>query len=274
MRRLLTLREGESLVVEAPGGQPDSIDTVVALDLNGKPDVVHAPQITASAPIFVDQLEVDATIDMERVELRYTTDGSDPSIASPLVTGPVTLTSTTTIRARSFRRDLALGPVTTVTFTKVAPRPAAQPGPMIQGLRFDVFEGDFKSLPAFDNLTPARSGTTAGFDLTPRTREAQFAFRFRGYVRAPSDGVYRFFVRSDDGSRLWIGDRLVVDNDGLHGPREESGVVALAAGLHPITVAMFEQGGGFVLEVAYSGPGLARQPIPPGALFRPAGPVD
>jgi hypothetical protein len=62
-----------------------------------------------------------------------------------------------------------------------------------------------------------------------------------------------------------------VDNDGLHSSREESGVVALAAGLHPITVTMFEQSGGFGLEVLFSGPGVDRQPIPAGSLFRPAG---
>jgi alpha-L-fucosidase len=274
VRRLLTLREGEALAIEGPVEPADPVDAVVVLDLTGLPDVVRPPQIAAPAPIFVGRTEVVVTTEMERVELRYTTDGSEPLLTSPPISGPVELSDTTTVRARSFRRDLALGPITTATFTKVTPRRAVDPGPVVQGLRYDVFEGDFKILPDFDALAPARSGASAGFDLALRTRQAQFALRFRGYVRVPSDGVYRFFVRSDDGSRLWIGDQLVVDNDGLHGPREESGVVALAAGLHPITVAMFEQGGGFVLEVAYSGPGLARQPIPPVALFRPVQPVS
>jgi alpha-L-fucosidase len=274
VRRLLTLREGEALAIEGPAEALDSVDAVVVLDINGLPDVVRPPQVTAAAPIFVGQTDVAITTDMARVELRYTTGGSEPSLASSPVKGPVRIMDTTTIRARSFRRDLPVGPITTATFTKVTPRAAVDPGPVVPGLHYDAFEGDFRSLPDFGTLAPARSGVSAGFDLAPRTRQAQFAFRFRGYVRVPSDGVYRFFVRSDDGSRLWIGDQLVVDNDGLHGPREESGVVALAAGLHPITVAMFEQGGGFVLEVAYSGPGLARQPVPSGALFRPARPVN
>jgi hypothetical protein len=61
----------------------------------------------------------------------------------------------------------------------------------------------------------------------------------------------------------------VVENDGLHSSREESGAVALAAGLHPITVAMFEQSGGFELQVSYAGAGLERQAVPAAALFRP-----
>ncbi len=136
------------------------------------------------------------------------------------------------------------------------------------GLVYDCAEGTFEKLPDFKPPS-ARSGVVADFDLTPRTREKQFAMRFRGYLRVPADGVYRFSTRSDDGSRLWIGGRLVVDNDGLHSPHEESGVIALAAGLHPITVAMFEQSGGFELEVFWSGPGIARQRIPASALCRP-----
>jgi hypothetical protein len=222
----------------------------------------------------VDQLDVAIATDMARVTLHYTLDGSDPTLASPSVTGAIRLASSTTIKVRSYRGDMALGPVTSATFSKVAPRPAVNPAPVVQGLQFDVVEGDFKALPDFNKLAPARSGTSAGFDLSPRTRQAQFAFRFRGFVRVPADGVYRFFVRSDDGSRLWIGDQLVVDNDGLHSSREESGVIALAAGLHPLTVAMFEQSGGFGLEVSYEGPGIARQPVPSAALFRPGGPAN
>ncbi len=274
VRRLLTLREGEALVVEAPGAKPDPADNVVALDLNGKPDVVHAPRVAAAAPIFVDQLEVAVSTDMTRVALHYTTDGTEPTLASSAVTGTIRIAATTTIKVRAFRGDVALGPATAATFTKVAPRPAVSPGTVTQGLRFEVVEGDFKKLPDFDSLVAARTGTSAGFDLAPRTREAQFAFRFRGFVRVPADGVYRVFVRSDDGSRLWIGDQLVVDNDGLHSAREESGVVALAAGLHPITVAMFEQSGGFGLTVSWEGPGIPKQPIPSASLFTAGGTGD
>ena len=274
IRRLLTLRAGDALVIEVPAAPPNPVDSVIVLDINGSPDVVHAPVISAPAPIFVDQIEVTIGTDMERVDLRYTTDGSEPAVTSALSRGQMRITDTTTIRARTFRRDVAVGPVTTATFTKVAPRPAVRPEPIVQGLQYNIVEGDFRKLPDFDALPPARSGTVTGFDLTPRTREMRFAFRFRGYLQVPSDGVYRFFVRSDDGSRLWIGDQLVVENDGLHSSHEESGVIALAAGLHPLTVAMFEQSGGFELDVAYSGPGLARQRIPSSALFRSVGPQD
>ena len=49
------------------------------------------------------------------LEIRYTTDGSAPTLSSPVYTGPITLTQTTTIRAAAVF-DGALGPVGTARY--------------------------------------------------------------------------------------------------------------------------------------------------------------
>ncbi|HFE52767.1 MAG TPA: beta-glucosidase, partial [Bacteroidetes bacterium] len=72
---------------------------------------------------------------------------------------------------------------------------------------------------------------------------------------------------SNDGARLYIDGKLVVDNDGLHGAEERSGSTHLTAGRHRIRVAYFQAGGGMALDTYYSGPGLPRQRIPASALF-------
>ena len=72
---------------------------------------------------------------------------------------------------------------------------------------------------------------------------------------------------SDDGSRLWIGDQLVVDNDGPHSFKVEGGEIALAQGFHEITVAFFENWGGFDLKVYWSEPGGKRELIPSDRLY-------
>jgi len=101
-----------------------------------------------------------------------------------------------------------------------------------------------------------------GFDISPRTQKENFGFRFAGYITVPEDGLYRFYVSSDDGSQLFIGDELVVDNDGLHGPTEVMGQIILAKGSHPIRVDFFQRSGGVEFEVSYSGSGIYKQPIP------------
>ena len=71
-----------------------------------------------------------------------------------------------------------------------------------------------------------------------------------------------FFTDSDDGSQLFIGDDLVVDNDGLHSMKEVSGSVALSAGYHPIRVTYFEKNGGNKLNVYFESMNIQKQSIP------------
>ncbi len=99
-----------------------------------------------------------------------------------------------------------------------------------------------------------------GFDVSGAGENVAFAFR--GNVELPSDGVWTFATVSDDGSRLWIDGKLLVDNDGLHGMQEKSGAIGLKAGWHALEVQWFNGSGAGGLEVRWSGPGTERQPIP------------
>lgn len=97
----------------------------------------------------------------------------------------------------------------------------------------------------------------------PQRKEVdKFALRFTGNVLAPSSGDYTFFVASDDGSRIYLNDKLLVNNDGLHGMVEKSAKVTLAAGVHSLVVTYFDNGGGDGLNVSWQGPGFKKQPIP------------
>ena len=90
-------------------------------------------------------------------------------------------------------------------------------------------------LPDFTMLDPIARGITQEFDITLAQSEDYFGFLFEGYVLAPSDGLYSFFTVSNSGSQLFIGDELVVDNNGTHPAQERSGFIALKAGLHRIS---------------------------------------
>ncbi len=82
---------------------------------------------------------------------------------------------------------------------------------------------------------------------------------FEGYVWALIDGQYTFSTQSDDGSRLLIGDEVVVDNDGLHGMVKRAGSIPLRAGWHRIRIEFFEAGGDAGIISTMSGPGMAEQ---------------
>jgi alpha-L-fucosidase len=261
--RLRVERRGDDLAIFLPAAPvPDPIATVVVLDIDGRPDVTVPPRIEADSPVFVDGLDVRVTSDRADVQLRYTLDGREPTATSPASSGPVRLAGSTTVKARAFRGDRPVSPVASASFSKVAPRPAVSAREVDPGVAYEVVEGRFDRVPDFDALPAVTRGTTDRLHLGMRTRDLHFAVRFSGLIRVPTTGVYRFFLRSDDGSWLKIGDTMVVDNDGLHSSRERSGFVALEAGLHPVSVAMFEADGGFELRLTWSGPGVPASDVP------------
>jgi hypothetical protein len=73
--------------------------------------------------------------------------------------------------------------------------------------------------------------------------------------------VYRLTLASDDGSRLYLHDSLVVENDGLHAEMEKSSVVPLGHGLHPLRVEYFNKSGGSALRVSVSLAGEQPRPL-------------
>jgi hypothetical protein len=95
----------------------------------------------------------------------------------------------------------------------------------------------------------------------------QFYIRWTGTVKIEKDGKYKFFLESDDGSRMFIGDKKVVDNPGLHAAEEQSGEIELKAGEHPIKVEYFENGGQAVCKMSWQTEGVDKQIVPAKALF-------
>ncbi len=260
-------RQEDALVVTVPTKAPDAISSVVVLDVVGNVDVTSPPKISAKFDIFVNTLDVSVTSERENIELRYTLDGSVPSTSSSLVSGPIRLSSTTTVTARCFRDEKPVSGPVSATFTKANPTPAVKVDGLVSGIQYVYYEGDWNVLPDFTKLKPVKQGTLAAFDLSPRNLPEYFGLEYTGYVQVPEEGVYAFFTDSDDGSRLYIGDKMIVDNDGLHGMVEERGVIALSAGLHPIRVQFFQKSGGRDLKVSLEGPSAEKQVIPGTMLF-------
>ncbi|HEX2951672.1 MAG TPA: PA14 domain-containing protein, partial [Armatimonadota bacterium] len=143
---------------------------------------------------------------------------------------------------------------------------AVTPAKTERGISYAYYEGAFTRLPNFSTLTPKKTGTVGTFTLDPHGQADNYAFVFTGYLRVPTDGIYTFTTSSDDGSRLFIGDTLVVNNDFTHGLGDVEGYVTLKAGWHPIRVEYFQATGGSGLSVTYQGPGMDKTPIPAEAL--------
>ena len=112
-------------------------------------------------------------------------------------------------------------------------------------------------------------------DTNLSKKRDNFGIVIEGNLEIKKKGKYTFNLGSDDGSRLILSGKVVVDNDGIHGVKNAKGSVALEAGLVPIRIEFFEKGGGEHLSVDMSGPGiqklqLARNTAPQGGGKKPA----
>jgi mono/diheme cytochrome c family protein len=126
---------------------------------------------------------------------------------------------------------------------------------------FKYYEGSWDRLPDFSKLEPKAFGQTTSIDVAVARRRDQIGLRFEGFVQIPQEGQYRFFLGSDDGSRLVLDGKLLVDNDSVHAHTEKQTVVKLAAGPHAVVVDFFEQAGEESIRAEIEGPNLPRQPL-------------
>jgi hypothetical protein len=123
--------------------------------------------------------------------------------------------------------------------------------------------------PGPDALKPVATGILPNLSLRPARREEQWTIQYRGYLRVPQAGVYTITTEANDGVKLWVGDRVVIDAIS-YSPAivENAGSAALQAGLHPFTLGFLQMHGVAALDVYIEGPGLPRQRLPASMLFR------
>lgn len=263
-RALVWERGASDVHIVLPAVAPDGRCSVIALEVEGAPVVYEAPKIDAISSQFVDFAEVRLRT-RSKLEVRFTTDGSEPGPDSAVYRSPIKVTSSGVLKARSFDHGRAVSSVSSRTFEKVQPWTARRV-PTGAGLSESTYRGDWNRLPDFAALTPTGSRVVSGVGLPAGFKEEQVGLVQQGVLHVDEPGMYQFLLASDDGSRLYIDGKLVVDNDGLHSPTAVSGVAPLAAGGHDIRVEWFNKSGGVALEVKMTKVGGTLSPIEPARL--------
>lgn len=236
-------------------------------------DVTNATvtKIFADEYAFLDQTTVRLSCPVPGAEIHYTLDGSEPTHRSPSYDKPLTLTKSATVKARSFKEGADNHHVAEAGFVKMVPHAAVDAAGVEPGLLCRYFEGTWEKIPALEAMASERDTLMTSISIPSLARKEGYGLMFQGFIRIPADGAYTFFITSDDGSRLYIDDTLLIDNDGVHGEQEMSGRIALRAGLHPVMIYMFQGVGDQMLSVSIQGPGMKKQVISAEMLFHTAG---
>lgn len=255
----LKFTEGENGIIIDLGNAPLDTDApVVKLELAEDVKVFDAPTINGISGIdetqpipFVGAITLKVAPAHKDFEVRYTTGGSEPTLDSTPGNVSMTLGKSTMIKARNVYKGKLVGPTTTVFFSEADPW-AALPEPAIADrmIKVSQFDGNFNSCDEIKG--PAmRSFTQKEFVLGDLAGKEYVALEMEGWVEVDAYDIYRFSITSDDGSRLYVDGKLVVDNDGLHGPIEKSGLAPLAKGWHKVRVVWFNKTGGAELKVKW-----------------------
>jgi outer membrane protein assembly factor BamB len=113
---------------------------------------------------------------------------------------------------------------------------------------------------AFYDLAADR-GITNRFQLANSAGVTEFGYIFSGFLTVPQNGIYTFYLESNDGSKLFIRGRQLIDNDGGHGALEKSGQIPLQTGKYPLVVKYFQMGGGQALKVSWESAGFSKREI-------------
>lgn len=96
----------------------------------------------------------------------------------------------------------------------------------------------------------------------------KFSARWTGQVQAPYTGTFKFFVKADDGLRLWVNNRQIINAWKTGGVTEYSGSISLTAGVKvPIRLEYFENTGGASVQMSWSSSAQAKTVVPQSQLY-------
>lgn len=87
------------------------------------------------------------------------------------------------------------------------------------------------------------------------SRQVNYCVHYRARLFIDKPGSYHFQLDSDDGSRLLIDERLVVNNAGIHVRRQRQGGTHLAPGAHSLRVEYTQTVGDSFLRLRWRPPG-------------------
>lgn len=136
------------------------------------------------------------------------------------------------------------------------------------GVKYTYYEGSFKSLEEVKTKgEKVAQGTMPYFTIDEAPAKDHYAYDFQSWINIPETAVYRFFINSDDGARLYIDGKLLIDNDGSHSAARKGAKIALNKGFHEIKIEYFEDYMGQELKVRILSKNMPEQLVPASMLF-------
>jgi hypothetical protein len=119
----------------------------------------------------------------------------------------------------------------------------------------------------------AEPGNACAIYLGPKPlRNTDFSVRWTGEIVPRYSETYTFRTVSNDGVRLWVNGRLIVDNWTDHSATEDKGEISLRAGeRYDFRMEYYQGGGGAEVKLFWSSPSQRREIVPSSRLHLAGG---
>lgn len=200
---------------------------------------------------FVDSAVIELSSPLKQLEIYYTTDGSTPNKSSMKYTHPIVLKNDCVIKTRAFRGDIA-SEISESHVEKQSYLKSVTVSPVSGQLQQWAIKNKFKVVDDVKLPVSPKWKKVSAVGLGEYSDAPNVSMVFKGYFYASKKEMFHFATKSDDGSLLYIGEKLVVDNGGNHSGQLRTGMVALEKGWHPLTILFHQAGGGSELNAWYS----------------------
>jgi large repetitive protein len=187
-------------------------------------DTVGTPVASPNPGFYQDEVTVTLSSYTEGATVRYTTDGSAPTIGSPVYIAPLVRQASTPIRARAFKDGLNPSNVLSANYYVG----------VLAG-NGDGLSAEYYSGPDFTGSTVLQVNETLDFNWSNGSPHVlipadSFSARWTAQLVPRFTEDYTLYLSSDFGARLWLDDQLVIDRWNGGSPAETSAVVSMAAG--------------------------------------------
>ena len=231
-----------------------------------KPEIefVSVPYLEENTDYFINLYEVKLGCKTENSEIFYTTDGSQPDKSSNKYTNPFIIDKTTDLKFVAYSSSLQPSYIVKKTISKAEPGN----GSFKSGVKYEYFEGVFRSARDFANEKHVKTGITNSFDLSNINRNEWIALRFKAFIEIPEDGEYTIYMNANDGGQLVFNGNELFESDGRKSfAFEQKAVLKLRKGKYPLLINFFQCSDKIELELSWKRPGKDKEAIPAESLF-------
>ena len=198
-------------VIKAAAFEKDKISHTAKLKLERAQ--VITPQIIPANQYFYNNIKVKLLSNTKGAEIYYTLDGSEPTELSQKYEGNLKIEHSITLRAKAYKKDYKISDESSAIFKSIE---------KLNGVQYKYYENSsniqWEKLPNFLQLKPLAEGTISKFGFEGiEHRETYFGLVLHGLINIEQDGEYTFYSGSNDGSKLLVDHKVIVNNDGNHG---------------------------------------------------------